>query len=259
MPIITLTSDWGLKDHYLSAVKGSIYNKMPEANIVDISHEIPIFDILQASFILKNSCFNFPSGTIHIIAINTEESIETPHLVVKYAGQYFIGADNGIFALIFDQTPEKIIELDVLQESDYFTFSAKDVFVQVACFIAKGGNIDELGSKKDNFNEKIMLNPVVDDNSIKGAVIYIDIYENIITNISESTFKKASKGRPFTISFRSPGYEISQIHHSYSDVIQAEKLALFSTTGFLEIAINQGKASSLLGLKLYDPIWIYFE
>jgi len=256
MPIITLTSDWGLKDHYLAAVKGAIYSQLPGAVIVDISHQVSSFDLNQAAFIVRNSWRNFPEGTIHILGVNTEASIETPHTVAFYKGHYFIGADNGIFSLIFDEIPEKIIELDIIQDSDYFTFSTRDVFVKAACHIAKGNPLEELGRMKSSVLEKIPFNPVIDGNLIKGKVIYVDSYENVYVNISESLFTSMTKGKKFIIQFRSDSYRIKVISKAYKDVVQGEMLALFSTSGLLEIAINQGKASSLLGLRVDQSILV---
>ncbi len=256
MPIITLTSDWGLKDHYLGAVKGAIYKQIPGAHIVDISHTIPAFDLNQAAFIIRNFYRNFPPGTIHILGINSEASIESPHTLVLHEGHYFIGADSGIFSLIFDETPEKIIELEVLQDTDYFTFSSRDVFVKVAAMISEGKPPEELGKVKNGLLKKISFLPVVDGNLIKGKVIYIDNYENVFTNITESFFKSTVKGKKFVIMFRSASYRITTICKSYKDVVEGEMLALFSTSGHLEIAINQGKASSLLGLKIDQPVLI---
>ena len=122
MPIITLTSDWGLKDHYVAAVKGTILSNMPEAIVVDISHDIPPFEIEQAAFVLRNAYPNFPKGSIHILGINTEESDKFGHTVIEHEGHFFIGTDNGIFSLLFELKPDKIVELTINQDSDYFTF-----------------------------------------------------------------------------------------------------------------------------------------
>lgn len=259
MAIITLTSDWGYKDHYLAAVKGSIYRLLPDALVVDISHDIPAFDLNQAAFIIRNFYRNFPPGSIHILAINTEASIETPHMVVMHEGHYFIGADNGIFSLIFDETPEQIIELDILQDSDYFTFPTRDVFVKVACHIAQGKPLLDLGNRKDSVLRKMSFQPAVDGNLIKGKVIYIDRYENVFTNITDTFLKQQLKGKKFAITFRSAGYRITTLSKSYKDVVEGEMLALISSSGHLEIAINLGKASSLLGLKIDQPVLIEMD
>ena len=250
MAIITLTSDWGLKDHYLGAVKGAILRQLPEARIVDISHNIPAFDMSQAAFIIRNFYPSFPEGTVHIIAINTEAAVETPHTLVCYHGHYFIGADNGIFSLLFDQPPDKIIELDVIQDSDYFTFPTRDVFVKVACHIASGRPIEELGFVKEKVMQKMAFQPVIQGDLLRGKVIYIDNYENVFVNITETLFRSTVKNRKFTITFRSPIYRITEISKSYKDVNPGDMLALFSTSGYIEIAIREGKAGSLLGLKM---------
>ena len=250
MAIITLTSDWGLKDHYTGAVKGAILKLLPDVQIIDVSHQIPAFDLNQAAFIIRNFYPDFPQGTIHILAINTEAAVDTPHTVVFHRGHYFIGADNGIFSLLFDEKPDKIVELDIMQDSDYFTFSTRDVFVKAACHIASGQPIEKLGFPKEQIMQKMAFRPVIQGDLLKGKVIYIDNYENVFINISEALFKSAVKNRKFAITFRSLNYRITTISKSYKDVSQGDMLALFSTSGYIEIAIREGKASSLLGLKM---------
>ncbi|MBE9485212.1 MAG: SAM-dependent chlorinase/fluorinase [Bacteroidetes bacterium] len=256
MPVITLTSDWGTKDHYLASVKGAILKQMPEARIIDISHHIPPHNLTQAAFILKNCYRDFPPGTIHIIGVSTEESEMSPHTVVLAGEQFFIGADTGIFSLIFDEPPEKIVEIDLVQDSTFFTFSSRDRFVKAAAMLAKGEDISSLGHPREALNEKMLFAPVVDNNVIKGIVIYVDNYKNVITNIRQEKFKEVGRNRKFTISFR--GEEINRIHDSYSDVHVGEILALFGCNGHLEIAMNNGKAGNLLGLNPDDPVRIEF-
>lgn len=249
MAVITLTSDWGLKDHYRGAVKGAILRQMPEAVVIDGSHDIPPFDLSQAAFIIRNFYPDCPDGSVHILGINTEASIESPHTLVFHKGHYFLAADNGIFSLIFDEAPEMIIELDIHQDSDYFTFSARDVFVKAACHIASGKPAEELGHRKENVLRRMAFQPVISGNLIKGKVIYVDNYGNAFANITETLFRSQIKNRKFAITFRSPSYRITQLSRSYQDVHEGEMLALFSTSGYLEIAINRGDACTLLGLK----------
>ena len=108
MAIITLTSDWGYSDYYVAAVKGAILSQIPDAVIVDITHEITPFNVRQAGFVLKNCFRDFPKGTIHIIAVDTIETLDIPHVVVKADGQYFISADNGIFGQILTDFEEAV-------------------------------------------------------------------------------------------------------------------------------------------------------
>lgn len=259
MAIITLTTDWGSQTHYPGAVKGAILKDIPDATIVDITHEISSYNLMEASFVIKNAAANFPAGTIHLIGINSEASLDTPHIAVLSEDCYYIGADNGIFSLLFDNMNKvKAVEIDIMQSSDYFTFSTRDVFVQAAKMLAEGKKISELGLPREELTEKLAFKPVVYSDRIIGKVIYIDKYENVFINIDEDTFKKAGKGRSFKLSFRTYDSEITRISKAYSDVVPGEKLALFGSTGFLEIAINQGKSSSLLGLNYNDSVTIEF-
>lgn len=259
MTIITLISDWGLNSHYRASVKGSILRQIPDARIVDITHTLPAFDIMSCSFILKNAYPDFPPGTIHILAVNTEAGTESPHIIVKSNDMYFIGADNGVFSLLFEDKEYEAIELDIMQDSDYFTFSTRDVFVKAAAMIASGQEFSSLGTPCKSLNKMLAFRPVITENRIEGKIIFVDDYENVFVNIDKSTFRKVGKGRPYAIKFRSSGYAISTLRTSYSDVEPGERLALFGSTGFLEIAINQGKASSLLGLEVTDSVVVEFE
>jgi S-adenosyl-L-methionine hydrolase (adenosine-forming) len=258
MTIITLTTDWGTGNHYAGAVKGALLKQVPDAVIVDISHDIQCHDIMQASFILHNACRDFPEGTIHLVGVNTEAGIDTPHIIVEHNDQYFIGADNGIFSLMFEDNPQAMIELDIIQDTDYFSFSTRDVFVKGAALLASGKKLEEIGNPHPALNERIAFKPVVHENKIIGKVIFIDNYENVFINIKHALFKRVGKGRDFEISFRLPGEVITYIHQSYADAAPGEWLALFGSTGFLEIAINQGKASSLLGLQINESVTIEF-
>ncbi len=256
MPIITLTTDWGIKDHYLASVKGAILKYIPQAQTVDITHEITPFDLNEASYILRNTWNNFPDGTIHIVGVNSEASLEHPHVLIKHQGHYFIGADNGIFSLMFDEVPEEIYEIDIIQTSNRYTFSTKDVFVQAALHIIKEEPITELGDKLPDLTNRMAFQPVTETGVIKGKVIYIDRYENIVTNISETLFQDMVQGKPFNILLRAGKYKINKIHTSYSDVVEGELVALFGSDNLLEIAQNRGRAAGLLGLQVDDVVRI---
>lgn len=257
MPIITLTSDWGLRDHFLAVVKGKIVSQLPSPQIIDISHEISPFNLKQASFILRNSYPHFPQGTVHIISLLTEFSEHSPHLVIQYDGQYFIGADNGIFSLIFDHQPQQIITLNEEKTGLTADSPARDRFVHAAVHLASGKPLEDLGNLANSFKEQLHLHPVVSGDVIRGVVIYINKYENVVTNIMQDLFRQVGKGRRFTIEFR--GESVNRLHNTYQEVPVGEIVALFGSTGHLEIAINQGNASSLLGLEINDPVRIEFK
>ena len=257
MPIITLTSDWGLRDYFLAVVKGKIYSKLPDAVVVDISHEISPFNLKQASFVVRNSYPHYPQGTVHMISILTDYSENSPHIAVQYDGQFFIGADNGIFSLIFDHEPQKIIRLKRDLHGIGTDAPARDRFIQAALHLASGLPIEELGELSASWKEQLHFHPVISGDVIRGVVIYINKYENVVTNITRDLFLQVGKGRQFSIEFR--GESLKKLHSSYQDVPVGEIVALFGSTGHLEIAINQGNASSLLGLEMNDPVRIEFK
>ncbi len=260
MAVITLTTDWGRKDHYLASVKGSLLTHIEDVQIIDISHDVLPFDIYQASFIFKNCYKNFPDGTIHIIGVNSDASIEEPHIAIYCNKQYFIGSDNGVFSLIFGQQELDVVEIDILQESDNFTFSTKDVFVKAAQIIINDNSIKKLGPSRNKINRMMSFEPVVefDDDSISiiGKVIYLDRYENAITNISKELFYTYAKNKNFDITFNTYSEELTRISKSYLDVPPSEMCAIFDSNNMLEISINQGNAGSLLGLSLDSRIRI---
>lgn len=259
MAIITLTTDLGLKDHYVGVVKGSILRQCPEANIVDISHLIPPYDIMEAAFTLRNAYKGFPEGTIHIIGVNPEIEIDSDHLLVKYKGQYFIGADNGVFSLILEDEADEIYELNINPTEEDLTFPTKDVFAKAACHLAKGGTAPLIGKLVQDFKKRMPFQAVSHDNVIKGIVIHVDHYGNVITNIEETLFKAFGRGKDFTIEFRGGDYDIKNMSKAYSDQPEGEKLAIFGSSRLLEIAINKGNASQLLGLRKSDTVRIVFQ
>ncbi len=259
MTIITLTTDWGHANHYAGAVKGLLMKLIPDAMVIDISHGVALFDIMQASFVLRNAYPHFPDGSIHLLGVNSEADVNAPHIAIRHQGHYFIGADNGVFSLVFDNEPEQAVELEILQDSDYFTFSTRDVFAKAAAHIARGDGLEALGRPHKELNQRIPFRPVIYPGRIIGKVIFVDGYGNVVVNIDRHIFRQVGKNLPFFISFRSQGDGIAKIHKAYADVVPGEKLALFGSTGFLEIAINQGKASDLLGLQLNDTVSVEFE
>ena len=261
MAIITLTTDLGNTDGYLASVKGAIYSELEEIKVIDISNHIEPFNIQQAAYILRNCFQDFPIGTIHVISIDDELTITNEHVAVKANGHYFIGADNGCFPLIFnDMRPEKIVKLNISLTSDCMTFAVKNIFVPAACHLARGGTMEIIGTATNDFKvNRMELKSVLETDIIRGSIIYVDRYGNAITNIKKNEFKQVQKGRLFTILFGREDEMITELSEKYKDVPTAEKLALFGENNQLQIAINQGQASKLLGLRLHEIVRIEFK
>jgi len=254
MAIITLTTDFGLKDYYVGAVKGTIMNLAPQTQIIDITHDIATNDTLKAAYIVKNAYPDFPKNSIHIIGVASGSSPEMPYTVAYANGHYFIATDNGIFSLIFDTLPEKIVAINTGGNS--FIFPTKDVFAKAACFLANGGKIEDMGESRTTILQKSLLNAAATGDIIKGSVIHIDNNGNAITNISKNLFETYAKNRKFEIAF-SASYIIDKISLSYNDAPEGEILALFNSSGLLEIALRDGSANNYVGLTEGKVVTIY--
>ncbi len=275
MSIITLTTDFGLKDHFVGALKGKIYSEFPEAKIVDISHQIDPFNISEAGYIIGASYSSFANGTVHIIAIDIEQNSENSHVAIEWNNQFFIGSDNGILSILTQKiVADKIFEINI---HDRFPSIPTDieVFVKVACHIAKGGTLNVIGKEISALKQITELQTTISDDgkTLKGMVNYIDNYGNAVTNISKKIFEDAQKSRSFEINFKNKN--IKTIFAKYSDIAASGKyplkyyessmLAVFNEAGFLEIAIYRsntatvGSANSLLGLNYRDVVSIVFS
>lgn len=275
MAIITLTTDFGEKDHFAGATKGAIYSELPDVKIVDISHSVSPFSIPEAAYIIQNAYNSFPKGTIHIIGIDSELNPENKHIALKLDDHYFICANNGIMSMICSEiAPEKIVEINIHNRTQT-SFPVLDVFVKVACHIARGGTLDVVGKQINSIKPLKNIVPYVNDDKtqIIGSVIYIDNYGNVVSNIKKDFFETIQKGRPFEISARN--YKFKKIRKKYSDVVNFETpeekrhdegrgLVVFNSGGFLEIAVYKsntttvGSASSLMGLGIMDAVSISF-
>lgn len=258
MAILTLTTDLGDKDIYQAVLKGSILRVLPTVNIVDITHTVAAFNIQQAAFILKNSFYYFPEETVHLIGIDTVYSDENKFLAIRYRKHFFVGADNGIFSLIFDEEPEAIMEINIMQDLKFLHFPLSDIFVKAACHLANGGRLEEIGEPVAGIEKRMLLQPAVERNQIRGMVIYIDSFQNVITNITKDFFNKVQQGRRFILYFKR-NETITHLSWHYNEVPEGEKLCLFGISDHLEIAINKGNASGLLGMNLGDSVIIDFQ
>jgi hypothetical protein len=256
MPIITLTTDLGFKDPYVAALKGAIYSAMPDCTVVDVSHLVGKQDEGQAGFILRAAYRYFPPGTIHINAVSRDVSSNAVYIGLKHKGQYFIGPDNGVFSLVLDEKPDEITQLDTVINFSSHSFPCLDILVPAACKLAKGASLSSLGVVKDSIQKQMFFNPVIEEARITGAVIYIDGFGNVFTNITRESFEQTFKGKPIKIVMKNLTHTIATISQVYGDVMPGEILAFFNSLGLLEIAQNCGSASKYLGLKMSDKIWI---
>lgn len=276
MPLVTLTTDFGYKDYFVSAIKAALLQEIPDVKIVDISHDISPFNLTEAAYILKNGYKAFPKGTLHIIGVESELTPENSHLVMAYDGHYFIGGNNGILSLVLENNSwEKMVEINI-HNNVISSFPVLDVFVKVAGHLSRNGALEVIGKPVNAIKEIIDVNPVINDlgNQIIGSVIYIDNFGNVVTNIKKSLFLEVQKTRPYVV--QSKNVKFNVIYNSYSEAINynipkedreedGKKIALWNAAQHLELAIYKsnpmsvGSAHSLFGLYFRDSITIKFE
>jgi S-adenosylmethionine hydrolase len=252
--IITLLSDFGYQDNYVAVAKGILLQHLPQATIVDISHNVAPYHLLECSYLLKSSYANFPENTVHLSLFNILHHNPAEVLIAQKDNQFIISADNGFLPLTFDYTIGTIhkstltangyiewmrlaaISIKELDEQDY-KFRHLPIHVPI-----KHGTQVEALQKEDE---------------IECQVIHIDYYGNVIVNLTKDKFEEMRKERAFRI--RIVRDTLSVISNDYADVSPGRALCLFNSAGYLEIAVNQGNASSLLGLRLHQEKMIYYQ
>jgi S-adenosylmethionine hydrolase len=243
MALITLTSDIGSPDYLVGAIKAQLLQLIPDAQLIDISHHIPPFNYPQASYVCRSAIRHFPPFSFHLILVDLFATPPKQLLLAFHQDHYFLTADNGLLSMILEGTPAMVIGIPLNETVSKTTLQLTEVMGNIINRINKGESIERLGIPDIRFQEKKHLQPIIEQQFIEGQIIFIDSFENVI--------EENRKGRGFRIVFR--GDEtIDQLSESYADVSEGEKLALFNSAGYLEIAINKGNAAGLFGLKGYS-------
>ncbi len=255
MAVITLLTDFGDKDYYVGLFKGDLYSSSPSAKIVDISHSIPPYDIVTAAFFLKNVYAHYPKGTIHIVRVNEQGLGSQKILAAKYQNYYFIAPDNGILTLVFDDKPDLIVEVNIKQVK---LNTLEEYYCRVVKEITFNNSIGSIGMAVNDYVEKKSMIPAIQQDKIVGNVMYVDNFGNAITNIHIGEIERFGTEKQMRINYRKYDF-IERIVTNYSDVPPTYSLARFNSIGYLELCINGGSASDLLGLTNGDAVQILFE
>lgn len=254
MPLVTLTIDTGLHNYYNALIKGALYGVCPDVHIVDLATNIDNYNIVQAAYVLRHAWKSFPAGTIHLIGVNDLAGPDQHFLLLLQNNHYFIAPNNGIFSLLFDNIAEQVYELPWPENS---SFPIKDIFAQAVAKIASPLPLEQIGTPTKSMVQRITFQPVVTAQQIRGTVIFIDRYDNAVVNITRELFEHTGRGRPFTLQFKRHD-PIRALSQNYYDVPVGEVLCLFNSAGYLEVAINLGRAASLLGIRLEDTVQLDF-
>lgn len=248
--VITLTTDFGLRDYYVSAMKAVMLNIVPDVRLVDISHEIPSQDIMAGSWILQNSAMLFPKNTVHTVVVDPGVGTERNPVALKVGDQYFVGPDNGIFSLLTTDVEYKAVRLTnerYWRENPSKTFHGRDIFAPVAAHLSRGVDLDELGEPIDELVNYRWTVPIADKDGLEGMVIHIDKFGNLVTNITEDLLEDVIGDKSVRIYVGNT--ILDEIAMTFGNVTDGEPVAYIGSSGMLEVGINKGNAQEMLGVQ----------
>jgi S-adenosylmethionine hydrolase len=248
--IITLITDFGLRDPYVAMMKGVILSINPSARLIDISHQIRVGSILQGASIIRETFPFFPRGTVHVAVIDPGVGSDRRPIAIQSKSEFFVGPDNGLFwPAIHDQKGVKVIHLT---ESRYFldhltyTFHGREVFAPVAAYLSLGIDVERMGPIVEDPVQLILPRPRKKEKSLYGQIVRMDNFGNLITNIHHTEFEAFLESSQPIIEVGN--LVIEKLSHIYSDVSEGEPLALMNSSNYLEIAVNLGRASEYIGM-----------
>ena len=251
-PIITLTTDFGTNDHFVGTMKGVILNIAPEAAIVDISHAVQAFDVLDGALTISQAYSYFPTGTVHLVVVDPGVGSARRPIIASCDKYHFVAPDNGVLSLIYAR--EERVHVREITSQHYFlqpvsnTFHARDVFSPVAAYLAKLVDSHKFGDEVEDFVRFSAPKPkAVDENRMRGVVLKVDRFGNLITNISPQDAPMLFEAQPGPFKITVGSRDITEIHQAYSDGTPGEVFGILGSMGFLEIAANRAAAAQLTG------------
>ncbi|HEX6983136.1 MAG TPA: SAM-dependent chlorinase/fluorinase [Balneolaceae bacterium] len=248
--VITLTTDFGLQDYYVSAMKAVMLGIAPDVRLVDISHEIPSQDIMVGSWILQNSAMLFPDNTVHTVVVDPGVGTERRPIALKVENQFFVGPDNGIFSLLVKDREFKAVRLTnkkYWRENTSNTFHGRDIFAPVAAHLSCGVNIDDLGERVEELVTYRWTVPIADKDGLEGMVIHIDKFGNLVTNLSSELLEEVIDDKKVKVYVGT--FILDEVATTFASVTEGEPVAYIGSSGMLEIGINKGNAEKMLGVQ----------
>ena len=251
-PTVALLSDFGTRDHYAGTMKGVVLGICPDVTLVDISHDIPPHDLQFAALELAAACPYFPAGSIFLVVVDPGVG-SARRGVAAEAGDYrFVAPDNGVLTVVFQRMPPKrVVELTerrYARPTVSQTFEGRDRFAPAAAWLAKGIQLSALGRPVSEYTLLDIPVPTVADGSIQGAVLRVDHFGNLVTNIDRRAFDRIAASGAIEIDVG--GHSVGRLVEPYADIADGEVSALFGSTDPLEFAANSASAGERLGITL---------
>ncbi len=261
-PLITLTSDFGLSDHFVGTIKGVILGINPEAEIVDICHEVRSYDILDGAFTIAQAYRHFPSGTIHVVVVDPGVGSQRRPLLVRTEKYFFVCPDNGVLSLVMAREEHRVREVTA---DHYFlnpvsnTFHARDIFAPVAAWLTRGVESSKFG---EFITDYVRFNPprpkVLTDKLIKGVVLKVDKFGNVITNFSPDDVPQLFQENPPPFKIVAGKAEVTKLNLAYTQSAPGDLFAIVGSTGYLELATNRGAAAKIMGVDKGSDVGVVF-
>jgi len=252
-PIITLTTDFGTNDHFIGTMKGVILAIEPEAQIIDICHSVQAFDVLDGALTISQAYSYFPSGTVHMVIVDPGVGTARRPLLVTSERHHFVAPDNGVLSLIY-QREQRLSARHVTGEHYFLqpvsnTFHARDIFSPVAAYLAKGVDPAKFGEEVTDFVRFSAPKPkATDGNTLRGVVLKVDRFGNLITNITPQDAPMLFGENPSAFKIVVGQREIREIKDAYAQGAPGEVFGILGSMGYLEVAANRGAAAQLLGV-----------
>ena len=265
--IVTLTTDFGTRDGYVAAMKGAMLSAHPSVRMIDVSHEVAPQEVMEAAWVLRQSAWTFPEGTVHLAVVDAADGSARRPLAARFtpAGtdreHLFVGPDNGLLSLLSDEPPGLAVVLDRPEawgtSRASRTFQSRDVFAPVAAHLANGANLRDMGSVTDEIASLRWPQPRADEQGVEGWIVHVDRYGNCITNIPRETVEAHRAERAVKVYAGST--IIRGLADTYASTETGEPLAVFGSSGALEVGVNKGNAASLLSLARGGAVRLIFE
>ena len=259
-PIITLTTDFGLNDHFVGTVKGAILSIAPDAEIVDICHSVQAFDILDGALALAQAYSYFPTRTVHLVVIDPGVGSARRPILASSDKYNFVAPDNGVLSLMYAR--EERLNVRHITSDHYFlqplsnTFHGRDIFAPVAGYLAKGVDQEKFGPEITDFVRFNAPRPkAVDAKTLRGIVLKVDRFGNLITNLHIDEFPEVTT-RTFGMNV---GLQtITRMASTFSECPPGELFVMVGSSGYLEVAVNEGSAAKVLGCASGSPVELTF-
>ncbi len=262
MSIITLLTDFGIRDYFVASMKGVILSINSSVKIVDITHEVPKYNIAKAAFILYSCYKYFPKNTIHVVVVDPGVGTERRPIIIKSKNYYFVGPDNGVLTLAAeDDGIEKVYEISVgryTRSEISSTFHGRDIFAPIAAYLSLGINVDELGREINNYVKLPIVRPRIINNIVECCIVYIDSFGNAYTSLKYDDLKKLNfkPYRELEITLKDNVELRIPFVKAYNDVSENSPLALINSEGYLELAVNKGNFAEMFNVKEFDKVLI---